>query len=191
MAATTNFGCVGNTIRTRSGRYLNLANPGPSEIVIGDISCGLARTCRFGGQVDRFYSVAEHSIFCAEQAAKDGLPLHAQLAALMHDATEAYIGDIVKPLKVMLPQYAEVEGMLDAVIREKFSITSEFDEQIKEIDRGMLIAERRALFSADRVKWAGEDEARSFELTLICMPPRDAELEFLNRFLTLDLLLGS
>lgn len=154
------FGVVGNTIRCHSGVYLDLANPQPDQIAIEDIASGLSKICRFGGQIDRFYSVCDHSINAAFLAGLWDYPVDAEFACLMHDAAEAYIGDIVKPLKIMLPDYRSIEQRIERVIGEKFDIDFErHADFVREIDHSLLIAERKTFFSADDIAWCGETEA--------------------------------
>lgn len=178
------FGCVKNTIRLRSGRYFDLRNPQPEQFTLADIAGALSKMCRFGGQIDRFYSVAEHSCLCCWQTVQDGACEGVQRAALMHDAAEAFIGDVVKPLKVMLPEYAAIEGAVEYVIRSKYRLLTgpETWAAVKEIDRAMLIAERRALFTADGVEWTGERGCRalSMECGFSCWEPELAEECFLR-----------
>jgi len=175
------FGCVGSTIRLRSGKYLDLSCPSPDDIQLEDIAGGLAKICRFGGQIDCFYSVAEHSVECARQARVDGVSAEGQMAVLLHDAAEAYIGDVVKPLKEMLPDYKAVESRLEAAIATRFGIdVAKWAPVIREIDHAMLIAERRLLFSRDQVVWHGELEVRQLYPRLACMQYLDAETTFLG-----------
>lgn len=179
---TVAFGCVNNTIRLRSGLYLDLADPQPDQITIEDIAGGLSKLCRFGGQIETFYSVAEHCVHCVEQAEADGLPLETQIACLMHDAAEAFIGDMVKPLKVMMPEYKDVEQNMEAVINAKFGIDMlHQQEHVRKIDHEMLIAERRALFTADNVMWTGEADVRKIDRRFLCLVPIMAESWFLRR----------
>lgn len=176
------FGCVANTIKLRSGKYLDLRDPRPDQFDFADIAGGLSKICRFGGQCEWFYSVAEHSYRCAFVARDDGLSVECQRAALMHDAAEAFIGDIVKPLKIMLPEYANVEFLMEAAIAMKFDI--DFEEHkaaVREIDHAMLIAERRAMFTADQVTWYGENQVRRLRVQFDKMSPPDAESMFVIR----------
>lgn len=91
------------TITTRSGRQVSLLNPQYSQIDIGDIAHGLAYRFRFNGQTSRFYSIAQHSLMVASI-----LPDHHKMVGLLH-AAEAYVGDVVQPLKVLLPDYQAIE----------------------------------------------------------------------------------
>lgn len=176
------FGCVGNTIRLRSGHYLDLANPQPCQFDLTDIAGALSKICRFGGQCTMFYSVAEHSYRCAVQGRVDGASIGAQAAILLHDAAEAFIGDIVKPLKIMLPEYSVIEDRMETAIAEKFECSfTKHRYIITEIDRAMLIAERRSLFSADNVEWTGESEVRELgKMEFACWDPYTAERKFMH-----------
>ena len=185
---TNAFGCFKNTIRTRSGRYLDLLDPQTHQIDFGDIAGGLSKICRFGGQIGthfrpwEFYSVAEHCVHCAEQASADGLSLNHQRDALMHDASEAYIGDIVKPLKVLLPQYAELEERLMQRIEIKFFLSFRTTQaEVTEIDHAMLIAERKHFFTRDDVEWTGQKNVRTISPVLIGWHPSDAEKRFTEK----------
>lgn len=164
--------CHGNEIKLHSGKYLNLVDPQPDQFDLEDIAVPLGRICRFGGHCKTFYSVAEHSWHCYDVGRKDGLPLDSLRALLMHDATEAFIGDVVRPLKAMLPDYRHVEKRLESVIAARFLI--DFDshaELIREIDLAVLLAERRKLFEPDEVIWSGQDEARDVRINLMFLSP--------------------
>lgn len=176
---STAFGCVANTIRLRSGLYFDLRDPKPDQFTLGDIAGALSKICRFGGQIDQFYSVAEHSVLCAQQGRNDNLSIATQLALLMHDATEAFAGDVVKPLKTMLPEYPEIERRIEAAISEKFGIDFECERSfVREIDQAMLIAERVRLFSRDDVEWTGESQVRVLSPQIFCWGPKIAEMRF-------------
>lgn len=172
------FGCYRNTIRLRSGVYFDLADPKPEHFRFTDIAGALSKICRFGGQIEWFYSVAEHLYHCAEQAAEDKLPIEVQRAILLHDAAEAFVGDVVKPLKVMLPQYKEIESRIESVIAEKFGVDFSHPA-VDQIDREMLIAERNALFTKDDVEWTGEREVRHINRRFYKWSPGAAEHGFL------------
>ena len=175
------FGCVGNTIRLRSGRYLDLSDPSEDQFTLADIAGGLSKICRFGGQIECFYSVAEHSYWCGYQAVCDGLSCDEVSAVLLHDAAEAFVGDVVKPLKLMLGEFGRIERRIEAVIERKFGVDFGMHKNaIRKIDREMLIAERRAMFSVEDVKWTGEDEVRRLTHQFGKWPSPYAEDVFLN-----------
>jgi len=178
---STAFGCFRNTIRLRSGKYLDLADPQPDQFEFADIAGALSKICRFGGQIEFFYSVAEHCYHCAMQAAADGLPLDTQAALLLHDAPEAFAGDVVKPLKIMLPEYAVIEKRIESAIAERFRIDFEREDvSVTKIDREMLIAERRAMFSPDTVVWTGEESVRRLSVEFRRWSPPEAEAAYVR-----------
>lgn len=180
MAVDT-FGIVGSTIKTFTGRYFDLANPTPDQVDVRDIASALSKICRFGGHCPVFYSVAEHSINCLHRAIDLELPVEVQAACLMHDAAEAYVGDVVKPLKNMIDGvYSEIEERVEAAIAEAFKIDfAGTRDQWKKIDREMLISERFALFGADGVKWAGEEQIEMVKITPRCSDPVFVEKIFI------------
>lgn len=174
------FGCNGHTIRMCSGGYLDLLNPDPALITLRDVSRALGNICRFGGQCDVFYCVAEHSIACASLAFQKQMSCKVQLACLMHDAAEAFLGDVVKPLKTLLnPIYGPIEDRMESAIATAFGIDLKSTKsEWKSIDRIMLIAERRALFTPDNVIWTGEDEVERITYRPRFLHPYYAMLEF-------------
>ncbi len=186
----TVFGCVGNTIKLCSGKYFDLADPKPEQIDIQDIGSALAKICRFGGHCRRFYSVAEHLIHCKEQAEQDNLTPQEIAAVFLHDATEAYVGDMVKPLKIMLPEYQNIEARVEAAIGARFGIDFErHAAAVKKIDREMLIAERREMFAADEKTWYGEKEVRRLiDVRWMYLAPTYVEGEFIRAARDLGLL---
>jgi len=128
-----------NKIRTFTGKYINPLNPDPEMICIEDIAHALSMQCRFGGHTSRFYSVAEHSIEVA-----NALPNKLKLAGLLHDAAEAYLLDIPKPVKAQIPGYSIFEKQLLKVILNKFGIALPLAEWINLVDRQQLEKEWNA-----------------------------------------------
>src|SRR4051794_18390687 len=103
-------------IMLQSGLLFDLANPSASQVRIEDVAHGLAHTCRYAGQSKYFYSVAEHSVLVSHVIS------HSNLAALLHDAAEAFVGDMTRPLKQLLPQYKIVEKRIEQVIFDRFGV---------------------------------------------------------------------
>lgn len=112
-----------NCVRTLSGKRVNLINPKPDEITIEDIARGLAFKSHFGGHTPRYFSVAEHSLLTQRLLPPElkSNPIISALA-LLHDAPEAYLGDCVKPLKDLLPNFVQIEKHLQAVIMQRFNL---------------------------------------------------------------------
>lgn len=166
-------------IRLRSGKYIDLIDPKEDQFTFLDICAGLSKTCRFGGQCSTFYSVAEHCILCTKQGKKDGLSEDCLRAILMHDATEAFLGDCVKPLKNAMPIYSEIEKRMENVIASKFEIDFEvYNNDIKKIDTELLMAEKNFLFIPDDVMWINEASTRKIQFHPYFYDCYQAETEF-------------
>ena len=138
----------GSWILTRSGRHLDFQNPDPAEIAIKDIAVSLSRECRFSGQTRLFYSVAQHSVLASWI-----VPEAYALEALLHDATEAYLRDLPRPLKHLLPAYVRIERRLDRVIRRKFGLPEETSGPVHRADLILLATEKRDLMPEDSCDW--------------------------------------
>lgn len=176
------FGCVGHTIKLASGAYFDLSDPDPMQIKIQDIAGALSKICRFGGHVNEFYSVAEHCCLAADEAFREGHSPEECLAVLLHDAAEAYVGDMVKPLKMLVgASFSEVEENVEHAIEMALGVDfKKHDEVIKTFDRGMLMAERRRFFNSDSVVWYGEKEAVSLNPYIAPMSDKNAKRLFLE-----------
>lgn len=127
-------------ITTDSGRRIDFVDLDPNEITIEDIARNLSNYCRFGGGVRTFYSVAEHSIRVAGLCTPDK-----QLHGLLHDAAEAYLGDVVAPLKHMpgMEFYRELERYFDGVILPKFGCDTEMPRDVEIADKRLRRTEQR------------------------------------------------
>lgn len=111
------------TLETQSGLYFDYVDPRPEQVDVDDIAHALAHTVRFGGHVDRYYSVAEHSLLVAHYVEKSTGDYGLTLAALFHDGHEAYLGDIPTPLKRLLGgAYYNMRDAVDAAIATKIGI---------------------------------------------------------------------
>lgn len=135
-------------ILTASGQYVNVLEPSVDNIDIHDIAHALANVMRFNGHTVAPYSVAEHSIRTSILLKGWGYTPQSQLAGLLHDATEAYIGDIATPLKQLLPEFSRIERLFEAVIEEKFGVTIRNRPEVHYADLQMLASERKFLMPA-------------------------------------------
>lgn len=157
-----------NCIRTFTGKYFNVFEPTLEMICIEDIAHSLSNQCRFGGHLPVFYSVAEHSLFCSRLVVS---PKYC-LAALLHDASEAYFIDIPSPVKKRLSNYKEIENNLMSLIAEKFGFEYPLNPYVKRIDELALEIEWRELMLKNV---EGKDR-------MIKPLYRNAKTEFLNAF---------
>lgn len=163
------------TILTADGIYFDFEEANPAAITRNAIARGLANTCRFGGQCDPFYSVAEHSIWVSRI-----VPRKLALVGLLHDAAEAFVGDMPKPLKELLPDYQSVERRVEHWVLGAFGIAC-LPAEIKRADMIMLATEQHLLMrNYDKWTWTGQVEPLDIELE--CLPPADAYHSFLARW---------
>ena len=169
-------------ITTYTGQDFTPLAPDAKLIHIEDIAHALSLMCRANGHFVCFYSVAQHSINCANEAKARGLSAKVQLACLLHDASEAYLSDITRPVKQHLPQYREIENHLQAMIYDKFLGSHLSDEEaicIKQIDNDILICEFNALM---KKKIFDDCPTISSKPTFKFYSFAETENEFLNIF---------
>ncbi|MEL6517169.1 MAG: HD family hydrolase [Pseudomonadota bacterium] len=180
--------------RMLSGRRLDLLDPTPMDIEIEDIAHGLAFVARWNGQTagDFPYSVAEHSLLVETLYARIApeAPQKWRLAALLHDAPEYVIGDMISPVKAAVgPGYAELDDRLTAAIHLRFGLPAALPktvkQQIKRADRvsawleatqiaGFTLAEANRFFGAP-------PEALLEGLSVTLRPPAEARAEYMAR----------
>lgn len=135
-------------IRTYTGVMFDPLNPDPKLVNITDIAHALSLLCRANGHFRNFYSVAQHSVNCMEEAKARGYSERVQLACLLHDASEAYLSDVTRPVKEEIPKYLEIEKPLQNLIWKKYLgclLTEEEYTQVFAIDDAILYHEFVAL----------------------------------------------
>jgi 5'-deoxynucleotidase YfbR-like HD superfamily hydrolase len=164
-------------ILTIDGDYFNFLNPEASRITITAIAQGLSNLCRFTGQCKEFYSVAQHSYLASTIVP----PEHA-FAALMHDAAEAYLGDVSRPLKQLLPDYRRIETRVESAIAATFNLPATMPSCIKQADLVLLATEQRDLMNAADHVWSSTAGVTPLVITIQPLPPHDAYALFLHRF---------
>lgn len=160
---------------TLSGKRFNILKPDPEAVLLQDIACALARQARFNGHTRFFYSVGQHSCLGAEVSPTKDIARH----MLFHDATEAYVGDLVSPVKALLPEFEIIESRIHWAIAQKFGLESPLPKVVKQIDKRLLATEVRDLITKDLKSWnIGEDEP--FDFPIIPWPPEVTEARFLE-----------
>ena len=169
-------------ITTYTGKHFNPTQPNPDLISIQDIAHALSLICRGNGHVQTFWSVGQHCICCAKEAAARGLSNRMVLACLLHDASECYMSDVPTPFKKELPEYQEQEEHLLRMIYEKFlgsTLTSGEQAQLKEIDHAMLLYDLENLLG--EVQY-GEIPDLQIDLDYTVRPFAEVEDEYLTLF---------
>ena len=137
---------------TVTGIHFYPLNPNPKDIDIEDIAHALSLICRANGHFRHFYSVAQHCIACAEEAIERGYSPEVILGCLLHDASEAYLCDVTRPVKKHIPQYLQAEEKLQEVIWKRFigrELTDAEKKLIFEIDDDILSMEFHLLMPED------------------------------------------
>ncbi len=148
-------------VETYIGDYLDPLDPDPDAIWLRDIAHSLSQVCRFQGHTRRFYSVAEHSIYVAERLKVCQYPPVVVLAGLLHDASEAYLCDLVSPLKhdVFGEQYCAAERRLMRVIAERYGFESVLGHgAIDEADEILVWCEAHTLLNSEGTTWDGYEQ---------------------------------
>lgn len=166
----------GDWMQTYCGQMFWPMDPRADEVDIRDIAHALSNACRYAGHVREFYSVAEHSVLMSRAMSS----LNDRRWALLHDATEAYLVDVPRPVKPYLAGYREAEAALMDVIATRFRLVGEMPETVKRADNGILQDER-----AQAMGPSAHDcgfEAPPLGVTLRFWRPDEAEREFLISF---------
>ena len=166
----------GNWMQTYTGGKFYPLAPKAEDVQPRDIAHALSLICRYGGHVLRFYSVAEHCLLLSH-AVK---PEHA-LWALLHDATEAYVGDMVRPLKLDMPAYCEAEDRVMVAVAERFGLEgTTMPAEVKAADTRILLDERAAVLRPTADTWQ-QDGLEPLGVNVQGLPPTVVESLYLAR----------
>ncbi|AYM60601.1 hypothetical protein At1D132_45940 (plasmid) [Agrobacterium fabrum] len=159
-----------------SGKWFDLLDPWNSDFSINDIAQGLANICRYSGQCRGFYSVAEHSIHVSNTVEEF------KLEALLHDATEAFLGDITRPLKLLLPRYKEIEATVEDAIFARFGLDATSKAAVKLADLRVLAAEQSQVMPAGADYWAAGSGIQKANIRVEFLSPATALDRFMAKF---------
>lgn len=169
-------------MQTASGRQFYFLEPRAEDILLEDIAQALSLQCRYNGHVKAYYSVAQHSVLvarCVHQAF--GIShVRTLRTALFHDAAEAYVGDMLRPLKNLIPGFKEIEMRIEEVIAQHFDLEWPHPAVIKRADNALLIAERNALMPPPPRPWTVREEPWPPPDRLSPWPPELARSRFLR-----------
>lgn len=171
----------GDWMQTYMGIQYWPADPRSSEVNIIDIAHHLSNICRFTGAVRQFYSVAEHSVHVSYL-----VPEEFAFEGLMHDAHEAYINDVARPVKSSLPDYKTLEQRNWEAVAHAFGLPFRLPPVVKGADNAILFAEQRELMPVPSAEWLVD--GRTFPIIDVsnvriqCWSPPVAKAAFLQRF---------
>lgn len=175
-------------IITYTGLKFYHLNPQPEMVTVEDIAHSLSQLCRWTGHTRFHYSVAQHSVYASQISAPEFA-----FDALLHDASEAYLGDMNRPLKHFTaagPAYREIEEKVEDVIFKKFGVRFPLAEEVKDVDTKMLYAEKAQLMNVTSAtkyearKWGRDETAANIRIER--WTPKRAERAFLARFKQLN-----
>lgn len=170
---------------TASGVVFDLASPRPQDVVAQDLAHALSRLCRFGGHASTHYSVAQHSVLVSTL-----VPPALALAGLLHDAAEAYVGDVVSPVKRLLADFAQVEARVLGAVASRFAVPlwAFHTPEVAAADRAALLAERAALLPPSPRAWVEDVGTASAPSVGRVVPwtADEARDRFLARLVTLN-----
>lgn len=171
---------LGDWIQVYSGQQAYPMDLRPSEIHIEDIAHSLSMQCRYTGHCLNFYSVAEHSVLMARHFIKSGMREYA-LPALLHDATEAFLTDVPRPVKPFLRGYKEAEQRAWLAIAERFGLEPTLSAHVHDADARILVDERAQNMAPSVVPWSNMPN-EGLGVTLRYWTPRTAKEEFLATY---------
>ena len=140
-------------LQTYTGKRFYPLAPRVEDIDVFDIAHALSLQCRYGGHVTRFYSVAEHCVILSHVVS-----LENALWALLHDATEAYLVDVPRPVKRLLTNYRDIEAVLMATIVDVYGIEPVMPEEVSIADARILINERDLLMNPSGFQWKIDEQ---------------------------------
>lgn len=164
-------------IQTYTGKKFDFNNFTIKNIDIIDIAHSLGNICRFNGHCNKFYSVAEHSIYVSRNCSDD-----LKLWGLLDDAAETYIGDLVRPIKQYMYDFQELEIDIMDMIILKFGLYPDIrPDKVIEIDNRVLVTERNQIMKITPDDW-GLNEYESFDFDIECWSSEIAEKNFLNEY---------
>jgi hypothetical protein len=173
----TNTWTRGDWMQTYTGKAFYPLDVSVDDIDIIDIAHSLSLQCRYNGHVKKFYSVAEHCVHLSRAVSPENA-----LWALLHDGPEAYIGDMVRPLKIHMPDFCAVDDAIMAVIASAFGLDGlEIPDEVKMADAQILNNERDALLGRPPQEWSIPEQWLP-NTKIKAWNPQKAEAEYLIRF---------
>lgn len=161
-----------------SGKYFNFMSPETSEFTIEDVALALSRINRYTGHTRFPYSVAQHCVLGSLQFKDPKMALE----FLLHDTSEAFMGDVATPLKLMLPEYQVIEKRVEKAVAERFGTTFPMLPETKEADLRMLATEVIQLMPPAAQQWEILRGVQPYKIDIDPWSPEHAEWQYKRRF---------
>lgn len=166
----------GDWTQTYMGVQFWPLDPRVDEILLEDIAHSLSKICRYNGHSVDHYSVAEHSVLVSRHVRPEN-----RLQALLHDAPEAYLGDIIRPVKRFISEFGEHEDRLINLIGPKFGFNPNFTDDVMRVDNAILADEKLVLFRHD-LPWYLPEPPLGIADDIKCLTAKQAKRLFLKTY---------
>jgi hypothetical protein len=164
-------------VQTYTGVKFYPIEPNFKDVYITDIAWSLSHQCRYTGHSNKFYSVAEHCIYVSEQ-----VPQEFKLWGLLHDASEAYLSDIARPVKAFLPSYKVIENKIMEAVCKKFKMSVDMPTIVKEVDLRILGDEQRQFLPYPPESWTFTGKPLGITFKYNSLTPEEMYYKFLDYF---------
>lgn len=171
----------GPWMQVGGGRIFYPLDPRPEEVHIDDIATSLSRIVRYNGHSDIWITVAQHTCNCVTLAQQDDMDDRFLYAMLMHDSAEAYVGDMIRPLKVFMPEFQGVEDKVYAVIKEALEIPEVPHVVIKYYDNLAWAWEKRDFFRSAR-EWPNTPEVGNYTPQMVQWGHALSRVHFMHNY---------
>jgi hypothetical protein len=162
-------------IQTYTGKKFWPLDPRPDEICIEDIAHALSQKCRYTGHCREFYSVAQHSVLVASQCEDP-------VWGLLHDAGEAYLPDVARPVKRAIPEFQQIEDRILKAVAERFGLSWPIPDCVHETDVRLLATEKLELMGTPPSEWFSLEQVEPLDVVIVPWTPPSAEVKFLKVF---------
>lgn len=178
----------GDWFETTTGKQFYILDPRAEDVDIWDVATALGRKARFNGHYRdevSFYSVAEHCCLMTNYAINQrGASAYEALRVLLHDAAEAYTGDVVRPVKRSIPAFKEIEDLVERTVLPALGVPADMSPLTRELDERILRAERLQALKPSGFMW-GNDDVEPLEVSLRFWSPNKARDIFHNLYIEL------
>jgi 5'-deoxynucleotidase YfbR-like HD superfamily hydrolase len=170
-------------ITNYKSKNIDLFNFTEEDFCIEDVVIGLSNICRYGGRVNNFFSVAQHSVILSRYLRLINKEYLCPLA-ILHDAPEVYIGDIIYPIKSLFPEFLKFENALTNIVYSKFNLDIKLHKEFNYYDKNIVVNEMKSLGIWDREKYLCSNLKELPNLTINkILSPIESKYEYIKELL--------